>query len=167
MITAFLFPSTARDVHANSIKMISPIDSTRSYNANNALPTPPNTAQCLHPPLRHPLSPLSMIPKTLLLIKQIGPRAPQIDNLGTPIAVLLKARALEAVEGVADALAAADYAFVLVVPEAALVADAHERGGPHVAVADGAFAVALVAQAPDGDAGLFAAHDEVAGRRAC
>lgn len=66
-----------------------------------------------------------------------------------------------AVEGVADPLAAADDALVLVVAEAALVADAHERRGPYVRVADGALAVALVAEPPDGDARLLAAHDEV------
>jgi len=54
----------------------------------------------------------------------IRPRTAQINNLGTPVAVLLEARALEAVEGVRDALAAAHDALVLVVAEAALVADA-------------------------------------------
>lgn len=97
----------------------------------------------------------------LLLIKQIRPRTTQIDNLGTTVAVLLEARALEAVEGVADALAAADDAFVLVVAEAALVADAHHCRGAHVAVADGAFAVAFVAEAADGDASGLATHDQI------
>lgn len=100
-------------------------------------------------------------PIRLLLVEQVGPRAAQVDNLGAAVAVLLEARALEAVEGVGDALAAADDALVLVVAEAALVADAHERRGAHVRVADGALAVALVAEAADGDAGLLAAHDEV------
>lgn len=104
-----------------------------------------------------------MISKILLLVKQIGPRTAQIDNLRTPIPVLFQPGALEAVEGVRDAFAAAHDAFVLVVAERALVADAGERGRAHVRVAHGAFAVAFVAQAPDGDAGLFAAHDEVAG----
>lgn len=102
-----------------------------------------------------------MIPKTLLLIKQIRPRAPQIDNLRTPVSVLLQARALKAVERVADALAAAHDAFVLVVAEGALVADAHERRGPHVRVTHGTLAVALVAEAADRDARLLAAHYEV------
>ena len=55
-------------------------------------------------------------------------------------------------------LAAAHDAFVLVVAEGAFVADADEGGGADVAVADGAFAVAFVAEAADGDAGLLAAH---------
>lgn len=93
----------------------------------------------------------------------ICPRASQIYNLGTAIPVLLEARALEAVERVGDALAAADDALVLVVAKAALVADAHEGRGAHVGVAHGTLAVALVAEAADGDAGLLAAHDEVAG----
>jgi len=99
-----------------------------------------------------------MIPKILLLIKQIRPRTPKINNLRTAIPILLEARTLKAVEGVRDALAAAHDAFVLVVAERAFVADSYQRCRPHVAVADGAFAVAFVAQPPDGDAGLFAAH---------
>jgi|SRR5690242_11212551 len=104
-----------------------------------------------------------MIPEILFLVEQIGPATPQIDNLGTPVPVLLEAYALEAVEGVADALAAAHDALVLVVAEGALVADAGEGGGAHVSVAHGALAVALIAEAADGYAGLLAAHDEVAG----
>ena len=95
------------------------------------------------------------------LKEQISPRTPQIDNLRTPIPILLQARTLEAVEGVADPFAAAHDAFVLVVAEGALVADAHEGGGTHVGVADGTFAVAFVAEAADGDAGLLAAHYEI------
>ncbi len=100
-------------------------------------------------------------PAPLLLIKQIRPTTAQIDNLGATIAILLEARALEAVEGVADALAAADDALVLVVAEGALVADARQRRRPHVRVAHGALAVALVAQSPDVDPRQLAAHHEV------
>lgn len=96
----------------------------------------------------------------------ICPRAAQIDNLGAAVTVLLEAGALEAVEGVGDALAAADDTLVLVVAEAALIADADEGGRADVGVADRALAVALVAEAADGDSGLFATHDEIAGSRA-
>ena len=58
-------------------------------------------------------------------------------------------------------LATAHDTLVLVVAEGALVADASESGGPHVGVADGALAVAFVAEPADADAGRFAAHDEV------
>lgn len=68
----------------------------------------------------------SMIPEILLLVEQIRPRTTQIDNLGTAIPVLFQSGALEAVESVGDALAAADDTFVLVVAKGALVADAHE-----------------------------------------
>ena len=61
-------------------------------------------------------------------------------------------------------LAATNDALVLVVAKGALVADADEGRGPHVAVADGALAVALIAEAADGDARLLAAHDEIAAR---
>lgn len=86
-----------------------------------------------------------MIPKTLFLIKQIRPRAPQIDNLRTPVAILLQPCTLEAVKRVGNALAAADDALVLVVAEGALVAYAHEGGRAHVRVAHRTLAVALVA----------------------
>jgi hypothetical protein len=94
----------------------------------------------------------------------ICPRTAEVYNFGAAVAVLLQAGALEAVEGVGDALAAADDALVLVVAEAALIADADEGGRPDVRVADRALAVALVAEAADGDAGLLAAHDEIAAR---
>lgn len=45
-----------------------------------------------------------MIPKILLLVKQIRPRTAQIDNLRAPIPIFFQPRALEAVEGVRDAL---------------------------------------------------------------
>jgi hypothetical protein len=102
-----------------------------------------------------------MPPKILLLIKQIGTATTEVDDLGTAVAVALEPRALEAVEGVADALAAAHDALVLVVAEGALVADARQRRRPHVRVAHGALAVALVAQAADVDARKLAAHDQV------
>ena len=59
-------------------------------------------------------------------------------------------------------LATAHDTLVLVVAEGALVADAHERCGAHVGVADGTLAVALVAEAADRDARLLAAHYEIA-----
>lgn len=124
-----------------------------------------------------------MIPKVLLLIKQIRPRAAQVDDLWTPVPVLLQPRALEAIERVGDALhtqanrqhsclhfcisaderggtdlAATNNTFVLIISERALVADAHQRCRAHVAVTHGAFAVAFVAQPADCYAGLFAAH---------
>lgn len=103
----------------------------------------------------------SLIPEILLLVEQIRPRTTQIYNLGAAVPVLLQPRALEAVESVRDAFAAAHDALVLIVAERALVADAHESGGAHVRIADRAFAVAFVAEAADGYAAGFAAHDEI------
>ena len=59
-------------------------------------------------------------------------------------------------------LASAHNAFILVVPERALVAYPHQGSRPHVAVTDRAFAVAFIAEAADGDTGLLATHDEIA-----
>jgi hypothetical protein len=106
----------------------------------------------------------SLIPEILFLVEQIGPTATQVDDLRASISVLLQARALEAVEGIADTLAAAHDALVLVVAKGALVADAHESGRSHVGVADGAFAVTFVAEPADADARLLAAHYEIAGK---
>jgi hypothetical protein len=112
----------------------------------------------------HPIPPLPsilLIPKVLLLVKQIRPTTSQIDDLRTPVPVFLESRTLKAVERIRDAFAAAHDALILVVTEGAFVADTHQSGGPHVGVAHGAFAVAFVAEAPYRDAGGFAAHDEV------
>lgn len=102
-----------------------------------------------------------MISKILLLVKQIRPTTSQINNLGASISILLKTCTLKAVESVGNALATADDAFVLVVAKGAFVADAGECRGAHVRVADGALAVAFVAEAADGYAGLLAAHYEI------
>ena len=102
-----------------------------------------------------------MISKILFLVEEIRPTTTQIDNLGTPISVLLQTCALKAVEGVGDALATADNALVLVVAEGAFVADAGERRRSHVRVADRALAVTFVAEAADGYARLLAAHYEI------
>lgn len=99
-----------------------------------------------------------MIPKILLLIKQIRPRTPQINNLRTPIPILLQPRTLKAIERIRDPLATAHSAFILVIAKGAFVADPDEGGGTDVGVADGAFAVAFVAETTYADAGLFAAH---------
>jgi hypothetical protein len=105
--------------------------------------------------------PLSLIPEVLFLVEQIRPRTAQVYDLGAPISVLLQSRALEAVERVGNSFTAADDALVLVVAKGALVADAHKCGRSYVRVADGTFAVALVAEAADGDAACLAAHDEI------
>lgn len=55
-------------------------------------------------------------------------------------------------------LSTAYHALILVIAKGAFVADTDEGCRAHVAVADGAFAVAFVAETTDGDAGLLAAH---------
>lgn len=101
---------------------------------------------------------ISLVPKILLLVEQIRPATSQINDLRTPVPILLQPRTLETVERITDPLSTANDAFVLVVAEGALVADADEGGGADIGVADGTFAVAFVAEAADGDAGCFAAH---------
>ena len=105
-----------------------------------------------------------MISKILLLVEQIRPRAPEVDDLRTAISILLQPRALKAIESIRDPLPAANDTLVLVIAKRAFVANSHEGGRADVAVADGAFAVAFVAEASYCYAGLFAAHDEIAGR---
>ena len=126
--------------------------------------------------------PKLMVPKILLLVEQVGSRRAQVYDLRAPVAILLEPRTLEAVESVRYALtmmvstgttniraggtylATADNTLVLIVTKGALVAYPHQRCRSHVAVADGAFAVAFVAETTDGDARLLAAHYEVACR---
>lgn len=108
------------------------------------------------------LRPFSMIPKILLLVEQVRPRASQIDDLRTAIPVLLQSRALETVESVTDPFPTAHHALVLIVAERAFVADSDESCWADVAVADGAFAVTFVAETADCYAWLLAAHDEIA-----
>ena len=103
-----------------------------------------------------------MIPKILLLIKQVRPATPQINNLRTSIPIFFQPRTLEAIKRIRDPFATAHHTFVLVVPKGTFVADSDQGRGAHVAVADGAFAVAFVAESAEGDTGLFTAHDEVA-----
>lgn len=99
-----------------------------------------------------------LISKILLLVEQIRPRTSEIDDLWTTVAVLLQARAFEAVERVGDTLTPADDTLVLEVPEGTLVAYSHQSGGSNVGIADRAFAIALVAKTSDRDSGLLAAH---------
>lgn len=102
-----------------------------------------------------------MIPVILLLVEQICPTAPQIDNLRTPISILLKPGTLKAIECIANPLPAAYNAFVLIVAEATFVADAHQCCGTNVRIAHWALAVAFVTEAAHGYAWCFAAHYEI------
>lgn len=67
----------------------------------------------------------------------------QVDNLRATISILLLDGALLAVVGVGHAGPPADDAAALVGAVVALVADAHQRAGPHVRVADHALAIAF------------------------
>lgn len=100
----------------------------------------------------------SVVPEILFLVEQIRSRAPQIDDLGATVSVLLQPRTLKAVERIGDTFSTAHDAFVLVVAEGAFIADADEGGWSYVAIADGAFTVAFVAKTADGYARLLAAH---------
>jgi hypothetical protein len=75
--------------------------------------------------------------------------------------VLLLLHALLAVVRVADPGTPAHDAAPLERAVVALVAELHLHMRPHVRVADDALAVALLAEAADGDAGLLAAHNKV------
>ena len=93
-----------------------------------------------------------------LLIEQIRPTTAEVDDLGTPIAILLESHAAEAVESITDTLTAAHHAFILIISEAALVADACERRRSHVGVADWTLAIAFIAEPADVDSRHLAAH---------
>ena len=102
-----------------------------------------------------------MIPKVLLLIKQIRSRTTQVYDLRTPIPIFFQSRALKAVERIRYSFTSAYDALVLVITEGAFVADARECGRSHVRIADRTLPVTFVAEPADGDARCFAAHDEI------
>merc|ERR1740133_452253 len=97
----------------------------------------------------------------LPLVEQVRLRRAEVDNLRTAVPVFLLLCALLAVVCVRDPRPAADNAPSLVRPVVALVAYPHECAGPHVGVADGALAVALLTQPADRDPRLLAAHDQI------
>jgi hypothetical protein len=108
-----------------------------------------------------PIRPPARLPQLPPLIKQIRPRTPQINNLRTPIPILLQPRAIRTIIRITNPDAAADNALARVIAKGAFVADAHLRCWAHVAVADGAAAVVALAEAADADSCLAAAHDEI------
>ena len=82
---------------------------------------------CTHPsaPTNQP-APKQKI--TRQLTKQIRPRTSQINNLRTPISILLQPRALKAIKRVRNPLSAAYHTLILVVAKGTFVADTHEAG---------------------------------------
>lgn len=60
-------------------------------------------------------------------------------------------------------LSTANDTFVLVVAKGAFVADADKSCWSHITVANRTLAVALVAEAADGDSRRLATHDQIAG----
>jgi hypothetical protein len=97
----------------------------------------------------------------LPFVEEISLCLTQVDDLRTPIPVLLHLRALFAVVRIGNASASADDALAFVRTVIALIAQAHNIARPHVGVADHALPVALVAQAPNSNSALFAAHHEI------
>lgn len=97
----------------------------------------------------------------LLLIEHVHPAGADVDNLGTPIAVLLEHHAAVAVVRVADARVATDHALLSSLSKRTLFTDPRLCRGPHERIARGTAAVTLVAQLADTCAGLLETHDEV------
>ena len=103
-----------------------------------------------------------MISETFLLVEEIRPGAPEVDDLRTSISIFLQPRTFKAVKGVAYAFAATHDALVLVITKRTFVTNAYERCGTHIAVAYRTFAIAFVAEAPYRYTRLFTAHDKIA-----
>lgn len=62
-------------------------------------------------------------------------------------------------------LATTDDAFVLVIAKGAFITNSNESSRPHVAVTDGTLAITFVAETANGNAGLLAAHYEIAAHK--
>ena len=95
------------------------------------------------------------------LIEQISFGAPEVDNFGAAVPVLLLDSALLAVVSVRDPRPPADDAPTLVAAVVTLVTDSDQGAGPHIRVADGALPVTLLTQPPDGHSRLLPAENEV------
>lgn len=124
-----------------------------------------------------------MISEILFLVEQICPRTSQIDDLRTAIPILLKTCAFEAVKRIRDALSnnnvsrrfshhgwryeqtyltTTDHTFILVVTEGTFVTDTDESRRTNIAITDGTFAIAFIAETANSYTWLLAAHDQVA-----
>jgi hypothetical protein len=86
----------------------------------------------------------------------------QIYDLRTSISILLQSCAFEAVKSVRDPFTTAYHTLILIVSEAALIANPDESCGANIGITNGTFAIALVAETADGDTRLFPAHDKIA-----
>lgn len=86
-----------------------------------------------------------MISEILFLVEEIRPGRAKVDDFGAPITIFLEPCTLKAVEGVTDAFAAADDAFVLIVAERTFIADPNEGRRSDITITDGTFAITFVA----------------------
>jgi len=93
------------------------------------------------------------------LIKQICLCTTQIHNLGTSIPILTHLYTLLAIISIGDTNTATNDTPSLEGAVIALIANVDDGGGVDEGIANDAFSIALFAEAPDGNAGLFAAHD--------
>jgi hypothetical protein len=109
-------------------------------------------------PSSRPLRNKTRLSQSLLLIKQIRPRTPQINNLRTAIPVPLQPRTICTVVCITYPNTTTDDAFSSRVAKSAFVADVDEGRWADVRVADWASGVVSFAEAAYADACLAAAH---------
>ena len=108
--------------------------SLRSHYSTTVHPPSPPANTVTHRPLSEMMTPLNHLisisssflePVLLALVEKIRLGATQVDDLRTPVSILLQHRALLAVVGVRDPRAPAYDASPLVRSVVALIADAH------------------------------------------
>merc|ERR1719420_1125143 len=95
------------------------------------------------------------------LVEQVCLAATQVDNLWTPISVLLLHSALLTVIRITDARAPTDDTPALIRAIVALVANPDESARPHIGVADHTLSVTLFTQPPNGNSSLLSAEYQV------
>jgi hypothetical protein len=97
-------------------------------------------------------------PEPTPLVKQVRPTSTKVNDLRTPIPILLQPGTLRTIIRIRYSRRTADDTAPAVRAEITLVADAHERFWADVRVADGAFSVAFLTETADGYAWLASAH---------
>ena len=94
-------------------------------------------------------------------VKQIGLRWTQVDNLRTAVAVLFKDGAFLTIISIADSGTTANDASALKRSIVAFFANSNQCRGPHIGIADYAFAVTFFAETADSYAGLLSTKYQI------
>jgi len=97
----------------------------------------------------------------LSFVEQIGLGTAQIDDLRTSVAIFLLNGALFAIIRIRNSLASTNHTTALVASIVAFVTNSNKEAWTDIGIANDALSITFCAQAANGDAGLFSAHDQI------